>query len=89
MAFEQKNMEGALFKNDRRDTDHHPNMRGSCTIDGIKYWVSAWTNTVRQGEREGQKYQSLKFTRADDQPARENSRREAPPPQPEDDDIPF
>jgi hypothetical protein len=87
MPFEQKNMEGALFKNDRRETDNHPNMRGSCTIDGVKYWMSAWTNTIQQGDKAGERYQKLSFTRADDQPAA--TRAAPPPPAPEDDDIPF
>jgi hypothetical protein len=93
MAFEQKNMEGALFKNDQRETDNHPNMRGSCTIDGVKYWLSAWTNTIQQGDKAGERYQKLSFTRAEDQPARGATRAAAPPPQsappPDDDDIPF
>jgi hypothetical protein len=89
MAFEQKNMEGALFKNQRRETDNHPNAQGSATIDGVKYWISAWTNTIRSGDNAGDKYQKLTFKRADDQPARgaAPARQEAPPP--DDDDIPF
>jgi len=94
MPFEQKDNEGALFRNDRRETDSHPNARGSATIvcscgARTAYWVSAWTNTVRQGEREGDRYQSLKFKAKDDQPARRAQ--SAPPPATpeEDDDIPF
>jgi hypothetical protein len=89
MAFEQKNMSGALFKNDRKETEQHPNARGSCTIDGVKYWISAWTNLIQSGDKAGERYQNLKFTRADDQPARSENSHAAPPPMPEDDDIPF
>ena len=53
---------GALFANRDRKTDKHPNARGTATIDGVEYWVSAWTNTSQKGE----KYQSLKFQRKDD-----------------------
>jgi hypothetical protein len=89
MPFEQKNMEGALFRNEQRETDSHPNARGSATIDGRKIWISAWTNTIRQGDKAGDRYQKLTFKWADDQPARagEPARQEAPPP--DDDDIPF
>jgi len=88
MPFEQRDMEGALFRNQRRETDKHPNAQGSCTIDGVKYWISAWTNTIRSGDNAGDKYQSLKFKRAEDQPARAAAPQQQAP-MPEDDDIPF
>ena len=59
MAYEQKNNSGALFKNDKRETEKHPNAKGSALIDGVEYWVSAWTNTSEKGV----KYQSLSFQR--------------------------
>ena len=87
MAFEQKDMSGALFKNERRETDKHPNAQGSCLIDGVKYWISAWTNTIQRGDKAGDKYQKLTFKRAEDQPAPLAGRPQAAAP--EDDDIPF
>lgn len=63
MSYEQKDMTGALFINDRREHDKHPNAKGSCVIDGKKYWISAWTNTAQSS---GAKYQSLKFELAED-----------------------
>ena len=59
MANQQKDNSGALFKNDKKTTDAHPNARGQATIDGVEYWVSAWTKTSGAGV----KYQSLAFTR--------------------------
>ena len=56
------NMRGVLFKNDKRETDKHPHAKGSCEIDGVEYWVSAWTQTSKAG----QKYQSLSFQRKDE-----------------------
>lgn len=58
MAYEQKDMSGSLFKNDRREKDTHPNAKGSALIGGVEYWVSAWTKEARDGS----KYQSLSFT---------------------------
>ena len=58
MAYEQKDMSGSLFKNDRREKDTHPHAKGSALINGVEYWVSAWTKE----SRDGQKYQSLSFT---------------------------
>lgn len=59
MAYETKPNTGALFKNDRREKDSHPNAKGSALIEGVEYWVSSWTNE----DRNGNKYQSLKFER--------------------------
>lgn len=75
---------GALFANDRRQNENQPNAKGSVNIDGVEYWVSAWTKTSKAG----QKFQSLSFTRKE----------QAPAPQPQapafnandlDDDMPF
>lgn len=56
MAFEQKNNSGALFKNDNRTSDNHPHAKGKCLIDGVEYWVSAWTKEGSKG-----RFQSLSF----------------------------
>ena len=56
-----KDFSGALFKNDKRDKDTSPHAKGSAVIDGVEYWVSAWTNTAKSGQR----YQSLSFQRKD------------------------
>lgn len=73
MTYEQKPDTGSLFKNDRREKETHPHATGSALIDGVEYWVNAWTNEAS----DGRKYQSLKFKRktprevglVDDEPA--------------------
>lgn len=57
--YEQKPDTGALFANPDRTKETQPNAKGSALIDGVEYWVSAWTNTSSKGI----KYQSLKFER--------------------------
>lgn len=59
--FEHKPNSGNLFKNDKREKETHAHARGDALIDGVEYWISAWTNTKGDGE----KYQSLKFSRKD------------------------
>lgn len=49
---------GVLFVNKDRDTDSKPNAKGSIDIEGKEYWLSAWTNT----DKNGNKYQKLKAT---------------------------
>ncbi len=55
-------MRGVLFANKERTKDSQPQAKGSCQIDGVEYWVSAWTNEAKSG----QKYQSLSFQRKDE-----------------------
>jgi hypothetical protein len=56
MAYEQKDNSGTLFKNDKREKDTHPHATGTALIDGVEYWVSAWTKEGAKG-----KFQSLAF----------------------------
>jgi hypothetical protein len=82
MAYEMKDNSGSLFKNEKREKDTHAHARGSALIDGVEYWVDAWTNTAQNGS----KYQSLKFKRKDAQPAGNSGGWQAPAP---DNDPPF
>jgi len=61
--FQHKPDSGSIFKNDNREKDTQPHGKGDCLIDGVEYWVSAWTNTAQSN---GARYQSLKFTRKDE-----------------------
>ena len=85
---------GAMFKNDRKETDRHPDMKGTLNVEGREYWVSAWKQTSKAGKG----YVSLSIQPKDDQPAPKRAGgqdRNAPRPQREDlepltdDDIPF
>ena len=62
--YEQKDMSGSLFKNEQREKDTHPHATGSATIDGVQYWVSAWTKEGKNG-----KWQSLAFRRKEEKTA--------------------
>jgi len=89
MAYEQKDNSGSLFKNDKREKDTHANARGSALIDGVKYWIDAWTNEAKDGS----KYQSLKFKRADERAKEIRSSYDEPDTRSgaelTDDDLPF
>lgn len=61
MAYEQRDMSGSLFKNDKREKDTQPNARGTAMIDGVLYEISAWTKETKTGD----KWQSLSFKRRD------------------------
>jgi uncharacterized protein (DUF736 family) len=64
-TYEQKDMTGSLFDNDKAGNDARPDMRGSVTIDGTKYSISAWHNESKGGK----KYVSLKVSEWQERPA--------------------
>lgn len=53
MRREQKNNSFALFRNDRKEKNTHPDMQGNALVDGVEYWLSAWTHV---SEKDGSKY---------------------------------
>lgn len=56
MAYEQRDNTGSLFKNERREKDSQPHATGTALIDGVEYYVSAWTKEGAKG-----RWQSLSF----------------------------
>ena len=79
-----KDLSGALFKNDRKEKDTHPDYKGKCLINGTEWQIAAWLSEARSGA----KYMILKFSppfvREDKPP--EPAKEAAPLP---DDQIPF
>lgn len=59
--YEMKELSGSLFKNAKKESENHPNATGSALIDGVEYWVSAWTKK----DKNGNPWQSLAFKRKD------------------------
>lgn len=57
MAFEKRDNSGAVFKNSRPNSDKSPPLTGNAMINGVEYWISAWTKTDKNGE----KWMSLAF----------------------------
>lgn len=78
---------GILFKNDKRETEKHPEYTGSINFNGVDCWLNAWVMT----SKEGKKYFSLSV-RPKEQQARsvDQPTRKAPPVNDlPDDDLPF
>ena len=48
---EDKDMSGVLFKNNKKETDKHPELTGNIVIGGEKYYLSAWSNTSKAGNK--------------------------------------
>lgn len=87
MAYEQKPNTGSLFKNDRKETDSHPDYKGSALIDGLgECWLDAWINTAKDGT----KYMSLKLKPKDAQQQGSYARQQPAPAFDDDSDsVPF
>lgn len=45
------NNRGALWNNDRKQSQTHPDLSGSITIDGKDYWISGWRRKPGQSDR--------------------------------------
>ena len=73
---------GALFKNDKKEKDTHPDYRGSLNVGGTDYWISGW---IKQGKRG--KFMSLSVQPKEESP---KPQKMVPRHDPElDDEIPF
>ena len=44
MSYEENNR-GAIWKNESKTEDKHPDFRGHSMVEGVEYWVSAWKRT--------------------------------------------
>jgi len=59
------NMKGVLFKNDKKESDQHPDLKGSMEVNGVEYWLAAWANKTKEGD----KYLKLSISPKDEQKA--------------------
>jgi len=88
MAYEMKPGQGSLFKNDKKTSDSHPNLKGKIMLpNGEVRWMSAWTKTTTAGE----KWISLNVGELVQQAGGSGYAQAAPVAKPVDldDDIPF
>jgi len=79
---------GALFRNDRKQQDTHPDHQGSINVGGVDYWLSAWVKTSKKG----QKFFSLSVKPKEQRPGDHHEPPNTPPPRSNgdfDDDNPF
>ena len=66
MGYEQRDMSGSTFLNDKREGESHPHFKGTAMIDGIEYWHSIWKKKTKNGAT----WLSSSFTRKEARPER-------------------
>ena len=49
MEYDNNNT-GALFKADKQ-SERHPDYNGSCEINNVEMWMSAWIKTSKNGKK--------------------------------------
>ena len=55
--YEQKDMDGVAFKNDKKSEDWHADWNGSAMIEGTMYWVNMYDNVSKNGKD----YRKIRF----------------------------
>ena len=50
---------GALYENERKEQERHPDHTGPIEVDGRKLRISAWKKQTKSGENAGQEFLSV------------------------------
>lgn len=80
-------MRGTISRNERKEQDSHPDIKGDCQIDGVQYWVSGWRKERKDGTGS---FYSLSFKAKEQQKPAPQQRQQPQRQQAEtDSDIPF
>jgi hypothetical protein len=70
---DQRELSGVLSRNKKRETEKQPEYKGTATINGTGYWLSAWVKEGPDG-----KFFSLAFTPKDQPSAQAKASTAAP-----------
>lgn len=75
---------GALFKNERKETENQPDYTGSVNVEGTEFWLSGWIKESKAGK----KFMSLSVRAKDENKAERRAIQNEPRRQ-KGDDIPW
>ena len=85
MQYDNSNR-GAIFKNEDKQQDNHPDYKGSLNVNGLDLWVSGWLKT---SEKTGKKFMSLSVKPKDAAPVKQASKPKSSGFDDMNDDVPF
>lgn len=77
MAFQEKQNQGVLFKNEQKSSDNSPAYKGRINVGGTTYWLAAWVKDAK----DNRKYMSLSVTPMDAKPETKPAPKDAQKPQ--------
>lgn len=83
MERQARDNSGVLFKNDKKESEKHPDYKGSMIVNGEDYWLSAWIKEGKNG-----KFMGLALSPKDDQPPAKSTPRPSKSID-DDSDLPF
>jgi uncharacterized protein (DUF736 family) len=75
---------GALFKNQKKSSEKHPDYTGSVNVGGVEYWLSSWIKKSKTGDT----FMSLAVT-PKDKDAKQTEKAKPVSKEELDDTIPF
>ena len=70
MQYDNSNR-GAIFKNEDKQQDNHPDYKGSLNVNGVDLWVSGWLKT---SEKTGKKFMRLSVKPKEETPVKQASK---------------
>ena len=70
MQYDNSNR-GAIFKNEDKKQDNHPDYKGSLDVNGVDLWVSGW---IKTSEKTGKKFMSLSVKPKESAPVQKASK---------------
>jgi uncharacterized protein (DUF736 family) len=85
MQYDNSNR-GAIFKNEDKQQDNHPDYKGSLNVNGVDLWVSGWLKT---SEKTGKKFMSLSVKPKDAASVKQASKPKSSGFDDMNDDVPF
>ncbi len=65
-------LQGALFRNDKKVKETDKDFQGEVTVEGKEYWISSWINESAKGRK------CFKLSLTPKEPAKEEPKEEEP-----------